>query len=91
MLTHAHLGPDCLGLIWYHSKPSDIPLCIKQTSFLVWTYFAVSYSKTALGIELTVSEILSCIYGEGFSTMLQYRVSDLTSREQKADCNECIL
>ena len=44
-----------------------------------------------LGIGPTIFEILSCVYGEGFSTMLQYRVSDLTSREQKADCNECIL
>ena len=39
--NYAHLGP-----IWYHSEPSDIP--ILQTSFLVGTFFATSYSKIAL-------------------------------------------
>ena len=39
-VTHAYLGP-----IWYHSEPSDVPY---WTSFMVGTFFAVSYSKTAL-------------------------------------------
>ena len=39
-VTHAHLG-----LIWYHSEPSDV-----QTSFLVGDFFAASYSKTALNL-----------------------------------------
>ena len=35
-----------LGWIWYHSEPWDVP--IPQASFLVGTFFAGSYSKTAL-------------------------------------------
>ena len=34
------------GSIWYHSEPLESP--IPQTSFLPWTFFATSYSKTAL-------------------------------------------
>ena len=40
-VTDARLGP-----IWYYSGPTDIP--IPQTSFLVLSFFAASYSKTAL-------------------------------------------
>jgi hypothetical protein len=39
-----------LGSIWYHSEPLDVP--IFQTSFLVGTFFAASYSKTALVSKL---------------------------------------
>ena len=38
---------QCRALtIWYHSKPSDIPFFPNQ--FQVGTFFAASYSKTAL-------------------------------------------
>ena len=37
-VNHAHLGP-----IWYQTFPTP------QTSFLVGTFFAASYSKMALG------------------------------------------
>ena len=43
-VTHANLGP-----IWYHSEPP-----IPQTSFLVWTFFDVSYSKPALVEQSTI-------------------------------------
>ena len=39
-----------LGSIWYHSEPLDVPFF--QTSFLVGTVFAASYSKTALVSKL---------------------------------------
>ena len=41
-VTHAHLGP-----IWYHYEPSDISYSPNQ--FLALDFFAISYSKTALG------------------------------------------
>ena len=36
-----------VGSVWYHSESSDVRY-ILQTSFLVWTFFAASYSKRAL-------------------------------------------
>jgi hypothetical protein len=47
-VNHAHLGP-----IWYLSEPSD-GSPILQTNFLVRTFFAVSYSKPALGKKYQV-------------------------------------
>ena len=38
---------NCLGSFWCQSKPSDVPP-IPQTSFLIGTFIAVSYSKTTL-------------------------------------------
>ena len=44
-----------LGSIRYHSEPSDVPY--SQNQLLDWTFFAVSYSKTALvKIQMIVSE-----------------------------------
>ena len=37
-----------LGLIWYHSEPLEVPYSPNQ--FLGWDFFAISYSKTALGL-----------------------------------------
>ena len=42
-VTHAHLG-----LIWYHSEPSDVPYSPNQFLALDF-FFATSYSKKALG------------------------------------------
>ena len=44
-VTHAYLGP-----IGYHSEPSDVTY--SQNQFLSWDFFAFSYSKTALNVEL---------------------------------------
>ena len=52
-VTHVHLRP-----IWYHLEHSDIPYS-PQTSFLVWTFFVASYSKTALAFLFFV--MLSCL------------------------------
>ena len=44
-----------LGSIWYQSEPSDFPY--SPTKFLGWDFFATSYSKTALVIEKTFSNL----------------------------------
>ena len=44
-VAHAHLG-----LIWYHSEPSDVPYSTNQ--FIGWDFFAASYSKTALVTQM---------------------------------------
>ena len=67
-----------LGLIWYHSEPSNVPY--SPNHFLGLDFFAVSYSKTALickmfqavvqGLELVDHSILAWKYE--FSKNKQY-------------------
>ena len=40
------------GSIWYQSEPLEVSYF--QTRFLVWTFFAVSYSKLALVLKNTI-------------------------------------
>ena len=50
-VTHGHLGPT-----WYHLEPSDVSYFPK--SFLVGTFFAVSYSKPALEVGENLNKLL---------------------------------
>ena len=47
LVLNEHEWPlNHLGSIWYHSEPLEVPY--SQTSILVGTFFAISYSKPAL-------------------------------------------
>ena len=50
-LTRAHLKQ-----IWYHKKPSGIPCSPNQ--FFGWDFFAVSYSKPALAVQIVGNSAL---------------------------------